>query len=566
MNVNHLKKTLLFSFFIGLVQVGHAQNSNDAREVTQKLFIKNATVIKSPTSTLKGTSILIEDGLIKQMGTGIQAPYDAKIIVADSMYVYAGFIDAASHTGLAKKEESNDRERVANPGYPPNDVAGITPDIKVSTLIDMEQKSITEMRKNGITLSHVIPQGRMLPGQGSILSLGKGHRDHMLVKQDVSMFSQFSTARGVAPGTLIGVISKWRDLYHNASHVRDYQTKTRASQSGMPRATIDKETAALIPVTQKQMPVFFKAEKVLNIHRVLKLQKELGFDLVLTEVKQAYPILDKIAASRTKVLLSLDLPKEDKKKDKKDDDEKIDPEKEALNKRKMEAQKSYLTQAAMMEKKGVKFGFSFLESKAKDLKSSIRRLIENGLSESAALAALTTNPAEMLGISSMAGTVDQGKMAHLILTDKPYFEEKSNIRYVIVDGQQYEFEVKEKKKKKKTGDGDGGDGDEIGDITGKWTYELEIPGQTRGGNLIIEKEDDDYIVKISNDEAPDDYEDCNNVTIDGTNLTFSFNVNEGGMSMDLTFDLEIEGDSFEGSIIAGQFGSFPATGSKVDPK
>ena len=565
MNVNHLKKALLFSFFLGLIQVGHAQNSNDAREVTEKLFIKNATVIKSPTSTVKGTSILIEDGLIKQIGSSIQPPYDAKIIVADSMYVYAGFIDAASHTGLAKKEESNDRVRVPNPGYPPNDVAGITPDIKVSTLIDMEQKSISEMRKNGITLSHVIPQGRMLPGQGSILSLGTGHRDHMLVKQDVSMFSQFSTARGVAPGTLIGVISKWRDLYHNASHIRDYQTKTRASQNGMPRATVDKETAALIPVTQKQMPVFFKAEKVLNIHRVLKLQQELGFDVVLTEVKQAYPILDKIASSRTKVLLSLDLPKEDKKKEKKDDEEKMDPEVEALNKRKMEAQKSYLTQAAMMEKKGVKFGFSFLESKAKDLKSSLRRLIENGLSETAALAALTTNPAEMLGISSMAGTVDQGKMAHLVITDKPYFEEKSNIRYVIVDGKEYDFEVKEKKKKKKK-EGDAAEGDEIADIAGKWTYELEIPGQTRGGNLIIENEDDYYIVKISTDEAPDDYEECNNVSIDGNNLTFSFNVSEGGMSMDLTFDLEIEGDSFEGSIIAGQFGSFPATGTKVDPK
>ena len=49
--------------------------------------------------------------------------------------------------------------------------------------------------------------------------------------------------------------------------------------------------------------------------------------------------------------------------------------------------------------------------------------IAAGLTEDAALAALTTNPAQMLGLSDRMGSIDNGKMANLVITDKSYFNE-----------------------------------------------------------------------------------------------------------------------------------------------
>ncbi|MBK8887681.1 MAG: amidohydrolase family protein [Saprospiraceae bacterium] len=126
------------------------------------------------------------------------------------------------------------------------------------------------------------------------------------------------------------------------------------------------------------------------------------------------------------------------------------PEKEAFDVKKEQSIKEYLSQAALFEKQGILFGFSFLNVKPSDIKNNIRTLIENGLSEDAALAALTTNPAQILGINNVSGTVEKGKIANLIITDKPYFNEKSAVKYTFVDGRKYEYQGKKKQENKPT--------------------------------------------------------------------------------------------------------------------
>jgi hypothetical protein len=232
-----------------------------------------------------------------------------------------------------------------------------------------------------------------------------------------------------------------------------------------------------------------------------------------------------------------------------------DPETKALKERKKKAYMDYLNQAGNMEKNGIAFAFSFIDGKVKDFKTNIQRMIKNGLSEDAALSAVTTTPASMLGIQTNYGTVEKGKMAHLVVTDKPYFEENSNIRYVFVDGNKFEYEVKKKKKPASNG--------EMVKVGGKWSYEIEIPGMTRGGNFKITQEEGEVSVQMSGEDSPEEYLDCTGTSLDGDNLTFDAAINENGMSFDLSFDLTVDGDSIEGTVNVGQFGSFPVTGSKV---
>ena len=74
--------------------------------------------------------------------------------------------------------------------------------------------------------------------------------------------------------------------------------------------------------------------------------------------------------------------------------------------------------------------------------------MDNGLSADDALAALTTTPASILGISSMTGTVEKGKMANLMVSTAPYFTKDSQIKMMFVDGERFDYAVKEKKGKK----------------------------------------------------------------------------------------------------------------------
>ncbi|HMQ06299.1 MAG TPA: amidohydrolase family protein [Saprospiraceae bacterium] len=548
----------LFSIgiWIGLT----AQSSNEVSEVTSTYLIKNAMIVQKPGTVLSQTDLLIRNGLIADIGKNLKAPFDALVIDADSMYVYAGFIDAASHTGVKKKEQPQQRERIPNPGNPPNDKAGITPEISVLDHFDLSEKSVEEMRKNGFTIAHVLPQGSMLPGKGAVVSLGEGNYQNKIIKRNNSVFAQFNTERGVFPSTLIGVMSKWRDLYNNSKNAADYQSKYAANPAGLPRPVVDNATEALIPVVKKEIPVYFKTEKILDIHRVLNLKEELGFQLVLTNVSQIYPAVDRVSALKIPVLLNPDLPKEEEKKEeKKEGEEKemkaIDEEKEALKARKQEAIETYKKQAGLLEKNNIPFAFAFIEGKAKDFKTNIRKMVESGLSENGALKAMTIGPAQLLGIDRQYGTVEKGKMAHLVITDKPYFDEKSQLKFVFVDGHKYEIESRPQRTKDANG--------EVANIAGEWAYEISIPGMTRTGKLQMEQNGSDVTVKMSSEEAPDSFLNIDNADLHGNSLVFTATVAFGGNSITLDYDLTFDGDTFEGNVGIGDFGSFPVKGSKL---
>ena len=437
--------------------------SQDIPPVTDKILIKNVSITTQPGSTPFIGHILIEDGIIKDVGASLQVPYDAQVVSGDSLHAYAGFIAALSHAGLKAPKENNERPRVDRTGYPPNDVAGITPEMSIDDAYDHKDGSISDMRKQGFTISHSVPHGRMLPGMGSIIALNGESYNESVIVRDGSMFAQWKTANRVFPGTLIGIMSKWRELYRNAEltlqHNKNYKTNPRNRK----RPAQDAATEALWPVVQKQMPVFFKAEKHRDIYRTLQLQEDLGFDLVLSEAKDIDRILGDLGGRDVSVLLSLDLPKaekkkeeskdkkkdgEEKKEDKKEDAEKEDPKMAMLQKRKSEAIDRYTSQAKMMSEKGMPVSFSYLETKASDIHTNIKRLITDGLSEKDALSALTTQAAKSIGISDIAGTIEKGKLGNLVIATKPIFDEKSKIKMVMIDGKLHEYEVKEKKKKK----------------------------------------------------------------------------------------------------------------------
>ncbi len=564
-----------------------AQNSNNPKEVTATYFLQNANIVASPGQSSFG-SVLVKDGLIAQVGANIQAPYDAQVIDMDSMYIYAGFIDALSHVGL-KKKDKEDRPKVKNPGNPPNAVAGITPEHSVYDDYAPEESSIKKLREQGYGIAHVVPQGRMLPGMGAIFSLGEGNVAELVIQKEASMFSQLKSANRVAPGTTIGVMAKYRDIYRNAAATSEYNSKYNTNPAGMRRAQPEPAIESFVPVVNKQLSVYFIANSALDVSRVIALQEELGFKLVLSDVEQGWPMATKISSGGYPLLLSMDLPDaiKEEKKEEKDDSKMTDEEKKkaaevkekaekkkkkeesklsvlekANKKAKMEREvrkkksiQEYEGQAAMMEKKGIKFAFTGISTKPGDIRKNLKRMIDAGLSEKTALAALTTNAADQLGISKIAGTITKGKLANLVITDKPYFEEKSTIRYVFVDGQMSEMKKDEKKGKVAKGAGAA--------LAGEWNYSIEIPGQTQSGTIKITADGDDLLVEVDSADEAGDYEDGTSVAFTDNKLTFDMSVDNDGFQMELSWDIDIEGDTMKGMVKAGQFGSFPMEGSKI---
>jgi imidazolonepropionase-like amidohydrolase len=534
-----------------------AQEEVKLAPVTRTYAITNVNIIQGPGRKIDMGTVLIRNGVIQNVGKNISIPANAIVIKADSMYVYAGFIDGYSHTGVTKPKEETRGERPKDPGNPEPSSAGITPQNDVRTSLNPSDKSIEDLRAIGFTTAQVVPYGGMLPGNAAIIQLHGNSANELVLVGKSSFYAELTSAQRVYPSTVIGVMAKYRELYKQATLTKGYESMYASNRAGLERPVSDNILEAFYPVIDKRMPVLFKAEKFLDAQRVLTLQSELGFPLVLGDVKEAWDMIPKIKTSNAKVFLSLDLP-EAIKEVKKDDKVKKAPdaETEALEKRKAEFVTLYTAQAAAFQKAGVPFGFSANSVKLKDIPANLRRMIAAGLTEDQALAALTTTPAQLLGIADRVGSVDNGKIANLVISDKPYFNEKAKVRYVFVDGMLYNYEVKEEKKSDSAKNNNG-----KAKPDGTWSYSTETPQGNSTGTLKIKNEGGKFSGSITSSMSGQETE-LTSVEVDGNTLSFSFAFNAGGGNLTIDVSVTLDGDEFEGTMAVGQFGSFPMTGTK----
>lgn len=562
-------------------------------EVSSTYLISDVHIQKSPTDSFGLGDILIEDGYIKEVSRNIEPPVEAYVIEADSAYAYPAFIAGLAHTGISKKENKGDKPDVKFQGHPPNEVVGITPELLAHEQVSATDESIKKMKSNGFGLVHVVPRGTMLPGQGSLMLLEGESNEEMIYAEKSSMFLQLKGTRGFYPTTVIGVMAKWRDLYRKAGYLAKHQAVTKSSTSPLKRAKADKALAALIPSTQGKQTIYMKAEKAKAIHKAIALKKELGYELVLAEVQQAGPVLAKIKAESIPLLISAKLPKEEKDekgkkgkdekgkdkkaegkdtgaektkptKDKKNkkvskDDKEDSPEVKALKERKKKSYEAYVGQAAMLEKEGIAFGFSFLDSKPEVLKKSLKRMMKAGLSEAGALAALTTHPAKILGIDNKVGTLAKGKLANLFISDAPFFSDDSNIKYVFVEGKMTEQEVKPKKKKADAGDSDMAFGKRL---LGSWSYTVSTPEGEYTGTIEIKGDEDDYTINITSDDDSEVME-AREISVGEEVLSYVMTVDLGGQGIPATNELNFDGNDFEGTVTLPGMGSMPISGTKI---
>jgi hypothetical protein len=351
----------------------------------------------------------------------------------------------------------------------------------------------------------------------------------------------------------MAIMSKFRELYLQAEQAKAHAERYAKNPRGMARPETDVVLAAFNASIDQERPIFFAVDNVKEMHRAMTLQKELGFPLVLANVSDGFRAMDMLKSSGTPVFLSMELPEDKAGKKKKDDEKEEDPMQAKMEERRMAAMKDYVGQAAMMAKAGVSFGFSSMDVK-NFLRGNLERMIEAGLTADQALAALTTNPAKMLGLSDIMGTVEKGKIANLVISDKPYFEKEANVRYVFVDGIPHEYEVKKKK---------ASNSDATSKAAGKWKMTIDAPGQPGDVELTITGEPGSFSGSLS---VGGESESLRVIDLDGNTLTFEAPLDTGGQSLTLSFEVVIEGDSFEGSVSVGSFGTFDVEGSRKDPE
>ena len=549
---------VLVALFLASIPSSTALAQRDAADipvVTKAVALEGVRIVQSPGRVIENGTVLIRNGLIEAVGENVDVPYDAERIAPDSMTVYAGFIDGLSSTGVPQPKEEEDLPPVPDRGNPPDDRAGIQPQRDVRSLLSADQKSIENLRKLGFGAAHVVPIGRMLPGSGAVVLLAGDEPRDMVLKGDASLFVQFQGARRMYPGTPMAMTAKFRQLFTEAKRRQQMVQLFESGTSGVPRPEFDEVHYAFFPVIDREKPVFFYVDDVLEIHRALKLQSILGFDLSLAGLHEGFDAVDALASSGAPLFVTLDLPKKPKwmSKLKRDsletilaayDDETrtatfrdVEAERRNLEARQVMSRDEFASVAAKLEAAGVSFGFTTRGAKTKDIRKNIREMIDRGLSEDAALAALTTHAAANLGLSESLGSVDVGKIANLIVADGPLFDANTKYQYVFVDGKKFFYEKSERERQT--------DDDSL---AGTWTFTAFTPDGEQSGEVVFEKDGESYTGTITYPDLDVTME-LTDVSLDEDHLSFSW---EDPNSGTMTVEGSISGDEFEGIVIIGE--------------
>lgn len=536
------------------------------RAVSPALAITDARVVVSPGEILERATVVVRDGRIVAVGRDAEVPFDARVVEGDSLTVYAGFVDAFGQTGIPKPDdpESYEGDRDA----PPRALAGIVPDTDARALFDPTDSQIQAMREAGFGAAHVAPREGLLSGEGSVVVLRELARNEtagsLVLAGPLSAVMRLDTAPGVYPATPMGVLATLRETVENARRARAARTDAR----GFARLAADPALDALGPLLDGERRLFFVAESSLDGFRVLRASQEMELSPVLVGVPDAAPLLDRLRAAPVPVVAPLALPDTVKAdstvlaadmpttaspggvsfvSDRRTlSVEALGDERTALNVQRRAAVHRAEASPAALAEAGVPLAFGTLGVKPADVLPNLRRMIAAGLTADDALAALTTGPADVLGLGAVLGTVERGKLGNLVVTNGDLFADSTAFQYVVVEGVLTEIDED---------DTPAGDPDAAVTATGTWDLVVSTPGGDQTGTFELSGDAGDLSgsTTIDGTTIPLD-----SVTLVGNSLTMTFTAPDIGevTVTGIITDAELEGTA---ELVMG---SFPVTATR----
>jgi hypothetical protein len=493
--------------------------------------LQNVTVVQADGSRMDSVTLVIRGGMIESMGPGVPVPGDAKLLEGDSLYVYPGLIDAQGVEVYEFPEIEIDRSEIRS-WDPPRNAQTFMPHRRVVDYLTASGADLADQRTKGVVAAAMVPGDRLMPGSGAVLAFraDAATPEELVVHPVTGPAMYFRGAQGAYPATLFAVIAFYRQTFEDARHYQAHAQAYERGTSGVKPAGIDPDLDVMLKLMAGEETAFFVVDFGRDIQRVLGLSEEYGFRPIIVGGDEAWKVADELSAARVPVLVSLDFP-EPERWEPSDEEDNGDGEMDATAQREKIRIENIYANAGKLEAAEVTFALTSGGGDA-DLLEGARKAIEYGLSEAAALRALTSTPAAILGLERMTG-IERGSAATFIVTDGPLFAEETNIRYTFVEGGM-------EKGKEARG---GGEAPAV-DVSGSWDLTIEAEGEAIQAKLELEQEGADVTGTMV---SPFGEATVSRGTVSGYDMELTIVLNMGGESMEIEITGTVEGDSASGS-------------------
>jgi imidazolonepropionase-like amidohydrolase len=375
--------------------------------------IVNGRVVPGTGPSIERGTVLVEDGVITAVGADVEVPDGVPTVDAAGQWVLPGFVEAHGHVGIDEEAEGwagDDTNEMTDPN-------GAR--LRALDAINPADEGFRDALAGGVTTVVVKPgSGNPIGGQTVAIKTWGRMVDEMLVKSPVSVKSALGEnpkrvygEKKQLPSTRQGVAAVIRDAFVKA---QDYKARrAEAAREDKPFER-DNTSEILVRVLDGELPWCQHTHRADDIATALRLADEFGYRLVVNHATEGYLLADVLAERNIPCIVGPMF----------------------TTRSKVELRGRTLANPGLLARAGVQVAITtdhpvvpinFLVHQA-------TLAVKEGMSREDALAAITVNPAQMLGLDDRVGALEAGRDGDVVLWDGDPLDVMSRARQVFVRG------------------------------------------------------------------------------------------------------------------------------------
>jgi imidazolonepropionase-like amidohydrolase len=385
----------------------------------ETVLVRNATIwTQGPAGKLTGADLLVRDGKIVKVGTGIKAPEGATVIDGTGKHVTPGLIDCHSHTAIrgGVNEGSNN----------------VTAEVRIEDVINPQDVALYRELAGGLTTAHLLHgSANSIGGQDAVVKLHyRAPRERMLVAGAVPGIkfalgenpkqSNFRDSGRPAryPATRMGVMESIRERFTAARH---YQAEWEAYDK-LSAGAKDKREPPRRDLQLEAIAQILDGKRIIHSHcyrqdeilALIRTAEAFGVKVgTFQHVLEGYKVADEIAAHGAGGSTFSD-----------------------WWAYKLEAYDAIPYNGALMRDRGIVVSYnSDSDELARRLNTEAAKAVKYGdVPEIAALDFVTMNPAKQLRIDGRTGSLEAGKDADFVVWSGSPLSTYAVAEQTFVDG------------------------------------------------------------------------------------------------------------------------------------